>query len=314
MVYLDAFSKVLPVILLFALGAVLRRRAFLQPGTVQELKKLVVTITLPAVLFLAFSSVNLESRHLVVVVAVFTLCLVVMLLGRVLAPLAGVRSVYAAPLMSGFEAGMMGYAIFGAVYGAGNIFRFAVADLGQVLFVFFLLVPFVQRLTTGAVPFSQTIANFIKTPVILSILLGILANRSGLMPWAEAWPLTAAVLKAITLLAAVTTPLIGLIIGYEVGLERRHLSWPLRTVGLRLLVWVPIGVLLSFFLLNRLFPGDRTMQAAVLTLFVLPPPFVIPLYMGQAAEQDHVYVVNTLSLATLVTMVAFTLVSVFYPA
>jgi hypothetical protein len=64
---------------------------------------------------------------------------------------------------------------------------------------------------------------------------------------------------------------------------------------------------------DRLFPGDRILQAAVMTLFVLPPPFVIPLFMGKATPADQRYVVNTLSLATLVTLVAFTLVSVFFP-
>lgn len=314
MVYLEAFSKVIPIILLFALGALLRRRNFLQAGTVQDLKKLIVNITLPAVLFLAFSSVNLESRHLVVVAGVFVLCLLVMLLGRVLGPAAGVRSAYTPALMSGFEAGMMGYAIFGAVYGSANIFRFAVVDLGQVLFVFFVLVPFVRRLAIGAVPFRQTLSDFFKTPVILSILLGVLANRSGLMAPAQAWPLSAAVLRTLELLAALTTPLIGLIIGYEVSLQRRNLAWPLRTIGLRLLIWMPLGLLLNALVLTRLFPGDRVIQAALMTLFLLPPPFVIPLYMGKAAPKDRAYVVNTLSLATLVTLVAFTLISVFYPA
>ncbi len=314
MLYLEALSKVIPIILLFALGAFLRRRNFLQAGTVQDLKKLIVNITLPAVLFLAFSSVNLESRHLVVVAGVFILCLLVMLVGRVLGPAAGVHSAYTPALMSGFEAGMMGYAIFGAVYGSANIFRFAVVDLGQVLFVFFVLVPFVRRMATGAVPFRRTLFDFFKTPVILSILLGVLANRSGLMAPAQAWPLSAAVLRTLELLAAVTTPLIGLVIGYEVSLQRRNLAWPLRTIGLRLLIWIPLGLLLNALVLTRLFPGDRIIQAALMTLFLLPPPFVIPLYMGKAVPKDRAYVVNTLSLATLVTLVALTLVSVFYPA
>ena len=142
MIYLEAFSKVLPVILLFILGAFLRRTRFLAESTVGDLKKLIVNITLPAVLFLAFAGVNLEGRHLVIVAIVFAACLLALLLGRLIGPPLGLRSPYFPALMTGFEAGMMGYAIFGAVYGAGQIFNFAVVDLGQVLFVFFILVPF----------------------------------------------------------------------------------------------------------------------------------------------------------------------------
>ncbi len=41
------------------------------------------------------------------------------------------------------------------------------------------------------------------------------------MPALTAFPLTAAVFTTLELLGAVTTPLIGLVIGYEVNLQRR---------------------------------------------------------------------------------------------
>ena len=167
---------------------------------------------------------------------------------------------------------------------------------------------------SGAAPFSQTVRGFLTTPVILSIAGGILFNRLGIMPALTAFPLTNAVFDTLTLLGAVTTPLIGIVIGYEVNLQRRGLSAPLRTVGVRLAIWVVLGLLLNALVVSRLFPGDRMLQAAVMTMFVLPPPFVIPLFMRNASPEDQSYVVNTLSLATLVTLVAFTIVSVLYPA
>jgi hypothetical protein len=149
MIYLEAFSKALPVILLFILGAFLRKTRFLSESTIGDIKKLIVNITLPSVLFLAFAGVNQEGRHLVVVAIVFAACVLALLLGRLIGKPLGLKSPYFPTLMTGFEAGMMSYAIFGAVYGAARIFNFAVVDLGQVTFVFFVLVPFVQRLSTG---------------------------------------------------------------------------------------------------------------------------------------------------------------------
>lgn len=49
-----------------------------------------------------------------------------------------------------------------------------------------------------------------------------------------------------------------------------------------------------------------------MTMVVLPPPFVIPLYMQRADQDDRTYVVNTLSLSTLVTLFAFAIVSVLF--
>lgn len=314
MLVLDAFSKVLPVLLLFALGAFFRRTGFLQPATIHDIKQLIVKVTLPAVLFLAFAAVTLEPGHLVVAALVFAACSVLLLVGRVLHGVAGTQSGYLPPLLTGFEAGMMGYAIFTAVYGAEAVFNFAVVDLGQVVFVFFILVPYVQRLGSGAAPLRQTVRGFFATPVILSIFGGIFFNRLGLMPVLTTFPLTNTIFDTLGLLGAMTTPLIALVIGYEVNLQRRGLSAPVRTIALRLVIWGVLGVLLNTLVVSRLFPGDRALQAAVMTMFVLPPPFVIPLFMRNATPDDQRYVVNTLSLATLVTLVVFTIVSVIYPA
>ena len=72
--FLESVSKVLPVILLFLLGMLLNRRQFMRPATMADLKNLVIKITLPAALFLAFSRVSLEPRHLIIVGVMFGAC------------------------------------------------------------------------------------------------------------------------------------------------------------------------------------------------------------------------------------------------
>lgn len=314
MIYLTALSKVLPVLLLILLGAFFRRTGFLSQAAVAGMKKLVVNVTLPAALFLAFAGMTLEGRHLVLVAIVFLLCVLALLLARALWPRLGFRSAYTPALMTGFEAGMMGYAIYAAVYGAGNLFKFAVVDLGQVLFVFFVLVPWVTQLSTGTLSLRDTVLGFIKTPVIAGIFLGILVNQLGLVAPLRGWPPTDAVFRTAEMLGAVTTPLIASVIGYEVRLQRGALAMPARATALRLLLWAPIGLLLIVLVVNTLLDGDPLFRAAVMTMFVLPAPFVAPLFMGAAPEEERTFVVNSLSLMTLVTLVAFTIVAVAFPA
>jgi predicted permease len=74
------------------------------------MKKLVLNVTLPAVLFLAFSRVNLEARHLLIVGIVFSMCVVALIMGQWIHPLVRVESLYFPTLMTGFEDSMMGYA------------------------------------------------------------------------------------------------------------------------------------------------------------------------------------------------------------
>ncbi len=314
MVYVEAVSKVLPVILLLLLGVFLNRTRFLCPETVQDFKKLVVNVTLPALLFLAFSGVNIQPHLLVIVGAIFLACLLVLALGRNFQPLRSISSPYFPSLLTGFEAGMMGYAIFAAVYGPESIFKFGVIDLGQVVFVFFILVPALERLSMGPKPFRGVLLNFLKTPVILAIFLGIIFQQAGLRTLLESWPISASLFDTLGIVGSLTTPLVAIAIGYEMHLKRGLLAKPILTVGVRMAVWVTFGLALNIFVVKGLLHLDNVFQAAVMTMFILPPPFVIPLFMPNADLGDRDYVLNTLTIATLATLIAFSIVSVVYPA
>jgi len=309
--YLEALFKVLPVILLILTGIFLRKINLIGLETVQDIKKLVVNLTLPALLFLAFSRVNIEPPHLVIVVIVFSACLLALFLGRRVQPWSGINQPHFPMLMSGFEAGMMGYAIFTAVYGAENVFKFGIIDLGQVLFVFFVLVPALQALSDPQ-PFSQTVRNFFKTPVILAILGGILLSQTGLMARLSTSPFVTSLTDTLTLVASLTTPLVALIIGYEMRLQKGDLAGPLRSIAIRMAFWLPFALLLSYGVIDHWLNLEKGFQAAVMTMFVLPPPFVIPIFMKESKQNEQAYVVNSLSLASLVTLFAFAIVSVIY--
>jgi malate permease and related proteins len=101
------------------------------------------------------------------------------------------------------------------------------------------------------------------------------------------------------------------VIGYSTRLRRGALSRPARTVAIRLAAWVALAVPFSVLLVQGVLGLDPLFAAAVMTMAILPPPFVIPLYMGtapgDAAERD--YVADTLSLATVATLAAFTVVA-----
>ena len=313
MAYLDALSKVIPIILLILLGIFFNRKQFIQPATVQEIKKLVILVTLPALLFLAFSRVDIQPRYLIIVALVFLACGIALLLGHLLQQATPIRTPYFPFLMTGFEAGMMGYAIFSTVYGSENVFKFGIIDLGQVVFVFFVLVTALERLSSGPKPFKSTLINFFRTPVILAILAGIIINQSGLIGKISSNPLANSILDTLALIGGLTTPLVAIVIGYEMHLLPGAFWKPALAVGIRLLLWVPVGLLLNYWIIDRLLNLDTGFQAAVLTMFVLPPPFVIPLFMTSSEKEDRDFVLNSLTLATFVTIIAFTIVSVLYP-
>ncbi|MEJ2351378.1 MAG: hypothetical protein P8Y03_16445 [Anaerolineales bacterium] len=311
MQFVNALLEVLPVILLILAGIYLRKKQFIKPATVADLKSLVVNITLPALLFLAFSRVDIQPSHLVIVVIVFITGWFVLLMGRRIQPFTRIEAPQFAMLMTGFEAGMMGYAIFTAVYGDENIFKFALIDLGQVTFVFFVLVPALQGLSDPK-SFSHTVRGFFRTPIIIAILAGIFINQTGFMARFSSAPFVSSLLDTLVLVSSLTTPLVALIIGYEVRLQKGDLTKPLASIGLRLAFWIPFALLFNALVIDRWLGLDAGFQVAVLTMFILPPPFVIPIFMHESDSEDKVYVVNTLSLGTIVTLFAFAMVNTLY--
>ncbi len=311
---LAALAKVVPVLLVIALGVLLRRLRVLGPSTAGELKKLVVNVTLPALLFLAFARLEAEVRYLGLVGVIFLACLAGLLLGMTLRRVAGIRARTFPVLLTGFEAGMMGYALYASIYGQENLHRFALVDLGHVVFVFAVLMPFLERTTRGPRPIGATLLGVVRTPVIVAIVLGLVVGAAGLLEAVSAAPLGAAIPDAIALVGSLTTPLVALLIGFDLRLELRGLARPAYTLALRLLVWIPFGLLVSELVIRRWLGLDRGSAAALMLLVVLPPPFVIPIFLpaGERAELD--YAVRTLALATIVALAGVTAVAVLFPA
>jgi predicted permease len=310
---LAALAKVLPVLLVIALGALLRRLGLLSERTAGELKRLVVNVTLPAILFLAFARLDAQARALTLVATMFAACLAGLLIGSLLRRLLRVQARTFPMLLTGFEAGMMGYALYASIYGAENLHRFALVDLGHVVFVFAVLIPVLQRATHGARPLGETLAGLLRSPVLVAIAAGLVAGWVGLLPALAAAPVLAGVPEAVALVGSLTTPLVALLIGHDLRLRLRGLGRPALALALRLLLWIPAGLAIALLVVRRWLGLDDGYVAAVLLMVVLPPPFVIPIFLPERERDELEFTVSTLALATLVTLVAVTVVALAFP-
>jgi len=152
----EIISKVLPVFLLFILGYVFRRTGFLSPQTASQMKKLVANITLPALLFRAFLSLEPGGDELLLALMMFVLCGILLAGAMILMRITGRKGDIRGYMISGFEAGMLGYALFLSVFGDTALPVFASVDLGQVLFVFIVLMPMLLSRSGAVVNGSGT--------------------------------------------------------------------------------------------------------------------------------------------------------------
>lgn len=329
-------AQLVPVIALIALGAVLNGIRFFPDGFIDGLKRFVAGVTLPVLIFRAFARMELRGEYFVLAAAVFGVCVLMIFAGRALARLAGARSRYAPFLFQGFEAGMIGYALFSAVYGADRTGVFAVVDLGQVVFVFTVLMA--QLVAVRERPDARSLAaGFLKSPVIIAIALGLAA--SAVMPALDTrsfWFETIFT-RLFGSIEGLTTPLVCIVIGAGITLDRRVFAGAVKTVAARTAVLAAAGVLFAAYLVPAL-GLPRIYSAAILTLFVLPPPFVIAVFgaapspatvgrgdsgaavpavgasesavTGCRPDEDEAFVSAVLSTGTLVSLAAFAVITV----
>ncbi len=297
----ELLISVVPVVLLFATGFLFRKSGFLSGATVDQLRKLVVNFALPALLFQAFLTVETSREQFVLAGGMFLLCGALLggaLLVHVLLRRAGRRGLGVKPyLYGGFEAGMVGYAVFLSAFGNEGLPFFASVDLGQVLFVFVVLMPvlFARRGEAGGI--RQWVKNIVTSPVIWAIVLGLVTGRI-LAALGRPATVLGPVLRFIELAGNLTVPLIAIAIGYGLSFATKQLIRALGFVVIRLAVLV--GVILLAFAFG-LVTGDM-LRAAFATMLILPPPFVVAL----AASESEVEEVSTiLSVATVVSVVAF---------
>lgn len=85
---------------------------------------------------------------------------------------------------------------------------------------------------------------FFKNPIILAIILGVLVNKIGVSTWLYETSLTNSLLQTLELIGNVTTPLICIVIGYELIFERTQLKTIGMAIVIRMSFWAFIGYLL----------------------------------------------------------------------
>lgn len=293
----------LPIFFLIALGAVLGKTGFFSNEMVGGLKKIVASIALPALLFGAFARIHVDAGLGLLALVVFAACGLMGIIGSLVARVASLPSPATTFLFQGFEAGMLGYALIIALFGQDAVRHFATADLGQVVFVFTALLAQLKRSEVGtSVSALDLLRNMLLSPVIIAIVAGLVASVAFPDALGSPWASDGVLAPLLTTVGSLTTPLVCLVVGF--GLKDFQASGAGRAVVfviLRMTVALVLGSLVAFGVVRALgFPSIQSI--AVLVLFILPPPFVIPVF--RTAQDDARFIGSVLSLHTIASIAA----------
>ena len=209
-------NRVLPILLLLSLGYWIRVKNFLAPPTIEDLRKFVVNITLPAVLFISFLEIELKSAYFVIFGFTFLLCILLFFLGRWFKSQFNIQHEYFPYLTTGFEYGMLGISLFGSAYGLSKIGYIAVVDLGHEIFIWFVFLPLLLMKRDGRQSLGGIGRSFATSPVVIAILASLILNMLGTAESLYDLPVTGALMAAFQFLGNLTIPLILVIVGYGI--------------------------------------------------------------------------------------------------
>lgn len=285
----------LPVLAALLLGMFCREKQFLTRDGIESLKKVVINLTLPFVLVNAFATAEYSVTTLVQPLLVFLLCCAGLVLGRLLSKLLGLPGKLPAYLCGGFEAGMLGYALFVLLFPEDSTAHFAILDLGQTLFVFTLY----KGLLSGKDSGKALVRDILVSPIIWAICAGVLLGATGLYKAMGQW---SGIIDSLTsFLSAPTGMIILLTVGYDLVLKEIKWKDTARYIILRL---VAMAVLLAVLIgLNRTVLGGMIHEGAALLMFILPPPYVLPIFADDPTQRTALS--SALSALTLTTIVLF---------
>lgn len=301
--------KALPVILTLLLGVWMKKNAYIGVDTIRGMKKIALNISLPCVLFLTFFEAQLTPQLLILSLVIFAACSLEFAAGFLIKKLQHSSNPFYPSLFTTFLTGPIGYPLFIAYFGAGNLYKLAILDVGNSIFIFTVLIIFLSTVScnmnaTAKKSVFAHLVDMIKSPLVISMFLGIIISLTGYSPMLEKLPAAAALLESLSLVASTAFPLILIIIGYELPFDFKNFRTIIYAVLARLALMLAIAYLLNTFVIVRWLGLDTIYQAALYTMFILPPPFIIPLSI--IGECDHKqYVLDFISVHLVVSLLAF---------
>ena len=294
---IHVIETALPVLAALLLGMFCREKKFLTREGIDALKKVVVNLTLPFVLLNAFATADYSGPALIQPLLVFLLCIAALLIGMALSKLLKLPGKLPAYLATGFEAGMLGYALFVLLFPGDSTAHFAILDLGQTLFVFTLY----KALLSGKDGLKAVVKDILVSPIIWAIALGVLLGATGLYSAMGVWGIAGILDSLTSFLSAPTGMIILLTIGYDLVLKEIRWKETSRYIILRL---VTIAILIVIILgVNRILLNGMIHEGAAILLMILPPPYVLPIFADDPTQRTAIS--SALSALTLVSLILF---------
>ena len=304
---LDVIKIVLPVIMMLIIGKLCNRFGLLSKEGSSQIKKLMVNVVLPVAVFHAMATGTYSLSVACVCLLILGILAVSLAAGYLLRPLIkGEYGKYLPFVTAVFEGGMIAYPLYSSACGSENLSNIASLDIANCIFCFSVVTALIKVQEEGSRP---TVGNLLKgaftNPTFDAALIGIIVGLSGVMD--IFLPTSAgAVYEAMeATLTASLSPMILLVVGFDMTFDRELLGPCIKAVAIRVILQL-ILMVPSYYLVNMLFPGNELMRLAILIYMIAPPSYSIPAFVKKDAGLKFMATVN--SIYCLVTVLLYSVI------
>ncbi|WP_461205127.1 AEC family transporter [Clostridium sp. DL1XJH146] len=290
----EIVAKILPIILVIALGYLIRVKNYLSENTIKDLMKIILDCALPAVLFLTFLRMDLEIEYLNLTIAIIILNCLLFFVGYLINKLGLVKESILPFITTCFSFGLLGIPLYGTIFGIENLNKIVILGVGHELFVWIIYINLMKVMLKKDKFTLDTFKNLLKSPLIVAVVTGLIINILGLSSIFESNFILKGIIGSIEYMSIIANPIIFVIVGYGLKFEKEHIKKSVIYVIIRYIIVFSVGYLFKFFVLDKIIINDVLFDYAYFTFLILPGPLSLPIMMSKYSnEKDYEKLANS---------------------
>jgi len=312
---INMLGPVLPIIVLVILGKILNYKQYILPATIAEIKKFLLNICLPCTLFNMTLFMHIEANSFLMIGLSYVMLCVFLVGGKLCNFIPFLRNKFNPYICSGTGFMLVGMALYTMIYGTDNLEIYSFIGVGNELFVWTVYLVLFKFETSETHKFDlSTAKNIIKSPLILSMVFGMILNLLGVGDLLNSSEIGLGILKSITTLSGLASPLILVTLGYGLTFKAKYLKESMKLVISRLIVMFGLGFLFKFLVIDFFFEPSLILDLSFIGFFVLPPMFTLTLLVEGVSSEEEVEIVNSaIGISTIISIILLIIISFIIP-
>ena len=299
---------IVKIAVLMGIGIFCRKKNILTDEGIRSVKNLVIQIMLPVMIFNSLLSVDYSGDLAVLMIVMFSETALGLVLGFALKRTAKLFDRIFPYMLTCAETGMVGYALIAAILGEDSIHYMAMIGVGPALFAFSVYFSMLSMTVGQKAEGKDILKNVATSPTLLASILGMAGGLSPVGGWLLSGSFGAVFSEVVSAITAPVSTIMLIAAGYSFVIRRAVLKEAIKTTVLRYLIW-GMFCAVTCFLFWRYMYMEKNMLISLVVFMMLPPSFIITVYVREKDEMEYVSVTTSACLA--VTLVVSAVAAVF---